>query len=123
MARWDAKIQAIPPLANRGDLDAQQELFDFRAQRAVAEEAIMKARSPADQVRYYTKALMGKQISPEAAEKVALGALQYLDAAQKEVRGCRHAVEKLTHELAAATTLSAMTKPQHLTLGSDDYRI
>ena len=67
--RWGAKIQAILPLAHKGDPEAQQELLEFTAQRAAVEEEINKSRSPAEQVRLYTKALLAKQISLEAAEK------------------------------------------------------
>ena len=87
---------------------------DDGAACAAVEEDINKSRSPAEQVRIYTRALLAKQISLEAAEKDVVAACEYLERAEKEVRECRHVVEKLTHELSAATNLSAISKPQHL---------
>ena len=92
-ARILAKLSAIKPIALKGDTEAQTEVLGLTAQLATVAEEIASLKSPADQVKMYTRALVDKQETLGKAEETLAEWRLSLVSLETEVRGRKHDVD------------------------------
>ena len=108
-AKLLAMIGAQQPFADAGDVDAQAGVLNLKAQLSSAAEAISNLKSPTDQVKLYSKALVARQKELAAAEVALVEWRTSLEGLEASVRHHKHEVDKITLQLAKATSLTAPT--------------
>ena len=106
VARLKASIAALQPLAQLGDLEAQEEIITLKASLSAAAEEVTSQKSPTEQVSILKAALQRRQHSLIAAETSLAAAKRSVEDWEGQVRECKHSVEKTQVDLARAEGLA-----------------